>query len=424
MLALFHQASEQHFPWCLKAGSPRAFLAGALAAVVTMAAGHFAPARAAQLQEAAPAPDAAKSRAEAPPARNSLYFPPAEGQWEQVSPAEAGWDADKLNLALEMAGKNHSSGVVILQRGRILAERYWDLDTKGGPTDGKGRSYAWLVHGQDPTGHAIEDVASAQKSVTSILVGIAQHQGLLSLQDPVQKYLGAGWTKASPEQEKAITIRHLLTMTSGLLGNLEYEAPPGTVWRYNTAAYACALRVVAAAAKREPNDLTREWLTGRIGMTHSSWVKRAALGAENRMNSVGFATTARDLARFGLLILAGGQWQGETVIADRDYLRAALHPSQELNPSYGYLWWLNGQASAQRAAGPRANGPLIPSAPADLVAALGAADRKLYVVPSLELVATRLGTAASRSFDNDFWKCLMAAAPSRDHQSSPPGKPQ
>jgi CubicO group peptidase (beta-lactamase class C family) len=132
---------------------------------------------------------------------------------------------------------------------------------------------------------------------------------------------------------------------------------------------------------------------------------------EAAANPLGFATTARDLARFGLFILAGGQWRGTAVFPDQEYLRAALRPSQALNPSYGYLWWLNGQPEVARGAGGKVPGPLIPTAPPDLVAALGAVDRKLYVVPSLGLVVTRLGNSAGPAFQNNFWKLLMAAAP-------------
>jgi len=322
-------------------------------------------------------------------ANASLYFPPVDGEWEHVAPASVGWNADKLNEALDIAGKNRSSGVVILHRGRIMAERYWDLD--------QNRFHA----GKDRAGHAIEDVASAQKSVSSILVGIAQHKGLLAIQDSVQKYLGPGWSKASPEQEKAITIRHLLTMTSGLSNDLTYDAPAGTRWFYNTACYSHTLEVVAAAAKKTPNELTREWLTGRIGMADSRWVERS--GNVTRLNPRGFATTARDLSRFGLLILADGKWNGETVIADRDYLRAALTPSQNLNPNYGYLWWVNTRQSR------------FPDAPADMVAALGAGTHDLFVVPSRGLVVTRLGDATGRgsSFQKDFLPRLMAAAPKK-----------
>lgn len=354
--------------------------------------------------EAAAQPDVSAERA--------LYFPAAGGEWERVQPTTVGWNADKLNAALQLAGTTQASGVVILHRGQILAEQYWKLND-GARAGAKARNYGSLIRGRDAAGHVIEDVASVQKSVSAMLVGIAQHRGLLRLDEPVRQHLGAGWSKAAPDQEQAITVRHLLTMTSGLKDDLTFEAAAGTRWRYNSTAYAHTVKIVAAASKKTPNEFTREWLTGRIGMADSKWVERPAQGRESVVNALGFATTARDLARFGLLILADGQYNGETVIADRDFLRAALRPSQKLNPSYGYLWWLNGQSEVARGAGERVKGPLIPTAPPDLVAALGAVDRKLYVVPSLELVVTRLGSASGSSFQNEFWRLLTAAAPKK-----------
>ena len=341
-----------------------------------------------------------------------LYFPPASGTWEVISPSKVGWDESKLKTALEYAGKTRASGVVVLQGGRILAEQYWSLED-GDQAGEKAREYGALVRGRDSQGRTIEDVASVQKSVVAVLVGIAQHRGLLKIDDPVAQHLGQGWTKASALEEAAITVRHLLTMTSGLKDDLTFEAAAGTRWRYNTAAYARLVRVLAAAAGQTANELTRAWLTGRIGMADSQWTSRGLGGGEPAVNTVGFATTARDLARFGVLILAQGNWNDERVVADQDYLRAALRPSQALNPSYGYLWWLNGQPEVARGDGRLTKGPLIPSAPVDLVAALGAIDRKLYVVPSLGLVATRLGNAAGPAFQNEFWRLLIDAAPKR-----------
>lgn len=340
------------------------------------------------------------------------YFPETKPAvtWERVSPAAVGWNEEKLKTALEFAGRNRASGVVVLHRGRILAEQYWSLE-QDAQVGKKAREYGALVRGRDAAGRVIEDVASVQKSVAAILVGMAQSRGLLKLDDPVSRHLGTGWSKATLDQEGAITVRHLVTMTSGLKDDLTFEAAPGTRWRYNTPAYARTVAVVAAAAKKSPNDLTREWLTDRIGMSDSRWVSRASLNGEAAANAFGFATTARDLARFGLLILADGKWNNETVIADRDYLRAALRPSQTLNPSYGYLWWLNGQSALARGSGELVKGPLISTAPSDLVAALGAVDRKLYVVPSLDLVVTRLGNSATPAFQNEFWRLLMTAAP-------------
>ena len=93
-----------------------------------------------------------------------------------------------------------------------------------------------------------------------------------------------------------------------------------------------------------------------------------------------------------------------------------LRPSQALNPSYGLLWWTNGQTSSMSWAIPPVTtaGTLIPAAPNDLVAAQGARDRKLYVVPSLDLVVSRLGDNGSlegSSFNDAFWERLIEAAP-------------
>lgn len=117
------------------------------------------------------------------------------------------------------------------------------------------------------------------------------------------------------------------------------------------------------------------------------------------------------MARFGLLIQAKGQWNGQTIISDTAYINAATHPSQDINKSYGYLWWLNGQES-HRLPGTTFtfNGPIIPTAPADLFAGLGANDQKLYVVPSEDMVVVRMGNSAGdlspglSNFDTPLWQ--------------------
>ena len=367
----------------------------ALSAIVGVACGTSPP---------EPTPTAPKS---SEPRDAALYFPPSDGAWDTVHPDEVDWDAARLEAALELAGERGSSGVVVLHQGRIMAERYWE------PAD-PSQGYITRTRGVSAAGHAIEDVASVQKSIVAVLVGIAQHRGLLSLNDPVSDYLSQ-WTLATLEQERAITIRHLLAMTTGLTADLEYEVEPGSTWVYNTPAYHHLMRILANAAELGRSDITTQWLTERIGMTDSGWERRP--GA-NPLVGFGFATTARDLARFGLMILADGEWDGETIVADKRYLASMLRPSQQLNPSYGLLWWVNGQSASMSWAIPptRTDGQLIPVAPSDLAAAQGARDRKLYVVPSLDLVVTRLGDDGSvddSSFNDAFWSLLVGASPDR-----------
>jgi len=322
------------------------------------------------------------------------YFPAADDGWERIAPASTGWDARALDSALELAGARRSSAVVILYRGKVMAERQWDPKATA--------RYAFERAGD---GQIVEDVASTQKSVAAVLFGIAQERGLIRIDDPVAQYLGAGWSKATSEQERKILMRNLLSMTSGLTDGLAYEAEPGAKWRYNTFAFQKTMRVLAKAAGKSENELTQEWLTGRIGMTHSRWRERAELPG-----LLGFMTTARDLARFGLLIEAGGAWDGKAVV-DRDWVRKMTDSSQTLNPAYGYLWWLNGRPAVW-VTGKR-SAKLIPSAPDDVVAALGALGRKVYVAPGLGIVVTRTGDNADQrgevSFDEEFWRLLMKA---------------
>ena len=341
----------------------------------------------------------------------TLYFPPETDEWERVDPATLGWHTSKLKEALEYAGKNKSSGVVILYRGRILAEQYWPLDPPERTRDGARNPYFHMRMGNDLQGRAIEDVASAQKSLTAMLVGIAQHKGLLKLSDPVHKHLGRGWSQAPPESEAKITIRHLVSMSSGLGTRLQYQAPAGTRWAYNTTAYSRSLTCVARAAGMNENLFTQKWLTGPLGMKDSRWTVR--LWADQTTviaNKFGFVTTARDLARFGLLMLAQGDWNGKNVLADKDYIKAATSPSQKLNPSYGYLWWLNDGPFVARGTGTKKPGRLVSSAPRDMYAAQGKLGRRLYVLPSQQLVITRLGDQSGNNFGREFFKRLRVAS--------------
>jgi len=334
----------------------------------------------------------------------SLYFPPAIGHWEEIDPSSAGWNAERLSAALDIAGERNSSGVLVLYNGRIMAERYWELENPS-------RRYRNFLQGRDDHGRAIEDVASAQKSIVAVLTGMAQERGLININDPVSEYLGEGWSQATSAQENAVTIRHLLSMSSGLATDLSYSASAGEEWLYNTPAYHFVMRILEEVTGKDRNQLTSQWITRPLAMANSAWTPRpwadAAIGS-------GFSTTARELGRFGLMIQAGGRWQDQVIIADTGYLESMLSPSQNLNPAYGFLWWLNGQdfSLAAGAQARKTNDPLIPFAPDDLIAMQGALDRKLYLVPSLNLLVVRLGAAGGAdgiSFNNAFWKALMAA---------------
>jgi CubicO group peptidase (beta-lactamase class C family) len=309
----------------------------------------------------------------------------------------AGWNEDALVDTATYAGAHNTAALLITQGGRIVLEQYWA---------GFGR-------------HSSGDVASAQKSVTSILVGIAQARGLLKLDDAVSKHVGAGWTRAPAPAEQKITVRHLVTMTSGLNDRFEFEAEAGTLWYYNTPAYHMTKRVIERASGQTIEQFTDANLGRPIGWQDTSWKPRANMPMPDGSPMSGLYMSPRDCARFGLMVLAESSWSGKDVLTDKLYLHDALNSSTRLNPSYGYLWWLNGKASNVLPGKPTLReGPLVPAAPPDLVAAMGALDQRIYVVPSKRLVVVRQGRAASgdlgealTSFDGEFWKRLSAALP-------------
>jgi CubicO group peptidase (beta-lactamase class C family) len=291
-----------------------------------------------------------------------------------------------------------------VQDRKVLLEKNWPL-----PGDAA-QFHDNFTHGTSRDGARIEDVASAQKSFIAVLAAIAIDKGLLDIERPVSAYLGAGWSKAEPADEAKITVRHLMEMRSGLKENFTAEAPAGTKFFYNTPVYATMKPILEKASGRKLDEISRDWLTAPAGMTDTTWALRPA-AFRDAGNPTGLATTPRDLAILGQLVLDKGVAAGGKRVVSAQQL-AALFQRSETNPAYGRLWWLNGGAWAQRPAGPRIEGPLIPTAPADLVAALGAQDRKLYIVPSRRLLVVRMGQATpDRAFDVEVWRRVTAAAP-------------
>ena len=336
------------------------------------------------------------------------YFPPlGSREWARSDPAATGWDTTALEALFDHGQAQGSTGLVIVQNGRIVAERYWPLTPAQRQASGR---FATLHHGETPEGWPIEDVASIQKSVMCLLVGMARSKGLIDIEKSAASYVGDGWSRAPRDKESAITVRHLLSMASGLDQQLGYEAPAGTRWFYNTPAYGQLGKALERATGRKVGDLSKEWLTGPLGMADSRWETRG--GRFIVGNDIGFVTTPRDLARLGLLMLHGGVWDGRDGIADRAWLKASLSASQSDYPGYGYLWWLNsgGFAEKSKLRERRFVGWFVPTAPADMIAARGHFNRRLYIVPSQSLVVVRFGPEANtRRFDQEFWLYLARA---------------
>ncbi|MDV6168458.1 serine hydrolase [Flavobacterium sp. DG1-102-2] len=330
-----------------------------------------------------------------PSGEDQMYFPANNSEvWETKTPAEFGWNQNAIPPLLSYLEIKHSKSFIILVNGKIVMENYFNGHSAATP-------WYW---------------ASAGKTLTSAVTGIAQQEGLLDINNKVSDYIGTGWTSAPVDKENLITCRHLLTMTSGLDDaggdsttpeDLHYLADAGTRWAYDNV-YVKLQDVVAAASGQTWNSYFNTKLRDKTGMT-GTWLNS---GSEDEL-SVYWSTT-RSMARFGLLALNWGTWNG-TQIVNKDYFKTVTIPSQQINKSYGYLWWINGQESYHM---PQTQvqfpGSLLPDGPKDMFMALGKNDQKIYVIPSRKMVIIRMGEAADEEnwalsdFDNALWEKINA----------------
>ena len=320
----------------------------------------------------------------------NLYFPPIVGNtWDTLSPQTLNWCQPRIDSLYNYLQAKNTKSFIVLKNGKIVLEKYFGTYTADS-------TFYW---------------ASAGKSLTAFLVGLAQQKGLININNKVSQYIGVGWSSASLIKENLITIKNLLQMTSGLNDSpilpcvnedtakscLTYLADAGTKWAYHTGAYKKNQDVVSNAAGLSYNSLTTSWVKTKIGMD-GFWFNQV------------YNSKARGMARFGLLILNKGIWANDTLMKDTVYFKSMVNTSQNLNLAYGYLWWLNGKSTLMVPGSQIVlPGYLIPNAPADLFAALGKNDQKIYIVPSEKLVVIRQGNSAGNvasalsNFDNSLW---------------------
>ncbi len=281
---------------------------------------------------------------------------------------------------------------MILVNGRIVMEEYFNGHT---PTT----TWQWN---------------SAGKTLVSTTTLITQQEGLLEINNKVSDYLGTGWTSEPTEKENLITVKHLLSMTSGIndesnlviKSNLTYLADAGTRWSYHNV-FQVLMDVIADAGNQDFETYFNNKLKAKIGMD-GFW--------ENGLIFKIYHSNTRSMARFGLLALNKGKWKNEQILNESEFI-ASISTSQSINPSYGFFWWLNGKTSFMIPGSQTVyQGPLVPDAPADMFAAMGAEDQRIYVIPGKNMVVVRMGDAsdpqnptfALSGFDNELWGKINA----------------
>ncbi|MDX6183332.1 serine hydrolase [Flavobacterium sp. Fl-77] len=321
----------------------------------------------------------------------TMYFPPLTGTtWETQSISDLKWNQNAVQPLLDYLELKHSKSFIVLVNGRIVLENYFNGHTAS-------TNWYW---------------ASAGKTLTSTVTGIAQQENLLNINNKVSQYIGTGWTSETLAKENLITCKNLLTMTSGVddttdevdPASLIYKADAGTRWAYHNV-YVKLQDVVAQASGQTWGNYFNTKLRDKIGM-NGNWV-------QIDVNSV-YMSNSRSMARFGLLMLNKGKWDNNTIL-NETFFNEATNTSQNINLGYGYLWWLNGKSNYHL---PQSQltfpGSIIPTAPNDMFMALGKNDQKIYVIPSKKMVIIRMGDAADdvnlalSDFDETLWEKISA----------------
>src|SRR5580700_5269382 len=260
---------------------------------------------------------------------------PAE-EWKRLaSPEQAGWSAESLAKTRDYLEEIGSTSAMIVQHGVVVA--------------------AWgdVAHRSN--------LHSCRKSLLNFLLGIAVADGKINLDDTLEK-LGIDDNKPSlTPQEKQATVRDLLEARSGVYHPTVYETKgmeeqkprrgshaPGTFWYYNNWDFNTLGLIYEQAVGEKIFDSFYKRIGQPTGMQdfkpHDG---RYIPGADTRFPAYVFDVSARDFARFALLYLHGGKWNGAQVVPE-DWVKASTRPySDAESGGYGYLWWTGDSASGR-----------------------------------------------------------------------------
>jgi CubicO group peptidase (beta-lactamase class C family) len=322
--------------------------------------------------------------------------------WTVAAPDQEGLDPALIcgiGPRLEAFKEANAHGVVIARHGRLVYERYF------AGKDQRQSTSLGVVSFDTATKH---DMRSISKSVTSLLIGIAFDRGLLTdLDAPVFSFFPEYDDLRTPEKER-MTLRHLLTMSSGLAWNettvpftdpsntysqmevapradhyvlaQPLAAQPGEVFNYNTGTANLLGLILRKVSGKRLDAFAKETLFDPLGIEDWDWDYDAGF---NPAAGSGLRLRPRDLAKIGQLVLERGKWHGRPIVSS-SWIEDSTTPRLSGNDaammfyrpegitSYGYLWWL---------------GRSPPEHPErDMIAGGGYGGQRVYILPSLGAV--------------------------------------
>ena len=284
--------------------------------------------------------------------------PSSDGSWATGDPRTLGLNVRALEGHLSICERTGADACLVVYRDTIVQEWY------------------------SPRYREPMYAMSSTKSITALLVGMLLDEGRLkSLDDRVCTYV-RNWCDGLRAR---VTLRHLLSMTSGLprmyangvgytsdkdkfVEDLTPTNEPGSSWAYSNEGAQLLSPILDAAAGEPIQDYALRRLFRPLGMDHT---RLHADGKGHAWTYADAETTPRDLARLGRLILHKGLSDGRRIVSQA-WIETATQPSQQMNPRYGLLWWIDPEAKA--------------------IAMHGHLDTDVHILPDLALVVVRMQT--------------------------------
>lgn len=337
----------------------------------------------------------------APLAAQRTYFP-AAGKWQKKSPAELGFNAAKLQEAIAFAQSHGSTWDFDKDQVPTFGVPLGPLPKQRAATNGILLRHGYIVAAFGDT-KANDPVYSVAKSFLSTVCSLAVQRGLIrDVNDPVAKYIHDGGYD-SPHNAKITWKNHLQQESewegsmwgknADFLGAEQFGRgerkpralqDPGTFYEYNDVRInRFSLSLLRLFGRGLPEVLKSD-IMDPIGASQDwRWLPYANSTVEiggRQIGSVSGGTrwggglwmNSEDLARFGLLILNHGKWEGRQIVSEK-WLQDAVKPSAH-GPDYGYLWWLNTTKKQW------------PSGPSSSFAAIGNGGNTIWIDPEHDIV--------------------------------------
>ena len=308
--------------------------------------------------------------------KSNYYFSEKGKNWEQIAVGKAGFNSEKLQGAVAFAQANEYSGSVDLRQAILKGFEYEPYHKILGPTKKRGGPAGMILKNGYVVAswgdiHRVDMTFSVTKSYLSTICGLAvDHQLISTPDDKVGEYVWDGTFKG--RHNSSITWDHLLTQSSDWTGQLwgGYDwadrppkegdiddwkeatlRTPGTVMEYNDVRVNVLAYSLLQVWRKPLPQVLKKHIMDPIGAS-STW---RWFGYENswtnidgiKMQSVsggghsggGIFISAADHARFGLLFLNDGNWNGKQLIS-KSWIEQATQ-SSDAEANYGYMWWLN-----------------------------------------------------------------------------------